>query len=188
MGREHTLRHDAVRNDLDLCVNAAGGVCHKEPSRLSSTGDKTHPDLQMVIGGEQILVDVTIRHPTCPTYYAGKNGSANEQLRSTVIAEQQKTTKYSAMAEAQGAIFIPFAVETYGGLGKSAKKLLQIISKAAQDQMLMYPYQRIVQNLRGQIAISIQRGNAIAMLASYNRSIRGSVVRGRRAAAIAITA
>ena len=43
MGRELTLRHDAVRNDLDLCVHAAGGVCHKEPSRLSSNGDKTRP-------------------------------------------------------------------------------------------------------------------------------------------------
>ena len=92
------------------------------------------------------------------------------------------------MAEAQGARFIPFAVETYGGLGKSTKKFLQIISKAAEDQMLMYPYQRIVQKLRGQIAISIQRGNAIAILANYNRSINRSVVRGRRAVAIGMAA
>ena len=67
------------------------------------------------------------------------------------------------MAETQNAKFIPFAVEMYGGLGKSAKKLLNKISKCARDQ--------IIQNLKGEIAISIQRGNAIAILAGYNRAI-----------------
>ena len=59
----------------------------------------------------------------------------------------------------------------YGGLGRSAKKLLKLISKCARDQMLMWPYHRIIQNLKGEIAISIQRGNAIAILAGYNRAI-----------------
>ena len=39
------------------------------------------------------------------------------------------------MGETQNAKFIPFAVEMYGGLGKSAKKLLNMISKCASDQM-----------------------------------------------------
>jgi len=87
------------------------------------------------------------------------------------MAEQRKNNKYSAMAETQNAKFIPFAVEMYGGLGKSAKKLLNMISKCARDQMLMWLYHRIIQNLKGEIAISIQRGNAIAILAGYNRAI-----------------
>ena len=37
--------------------------------------------------------------------------------------------------------------------------------------MLMWPYHRVIQNLKGEIAISIQRGNAIAILAGYNRAI-----------------
>ena len=78
----------------------------------------------LVIGSQQILVDVTIRNPTSPTYYECRGGSAEQQLRSTVIAEQQKTAKYSTMAKAQGAKFLPFAVEMYGGMGKSAKQLL----------------------------------------------------------------
>ena len=56
-----------------------------------------------MIGSQQILVDVTIRNPTSPTYYECRGGSAEQQLRSTVIAEQQKTAKYSTMAKAQGA-------------------------------------------------------------------------------------
>ena len=48
-----------------------------------------------------------------------------------------------------------------------------MISKCARDQMLMWPYHRIIQNLKGEIAISIQRGNVIAILglAGYNRAI-----------------
>ena len=57
--------------------------------------------------------------------------------------------------------------------GKSAKKLLNKISLCARprDQMLMWPYHRIILNLKGEIAISIQSGNAIAILAGYNRAI-----------------
>ena len=58
-----------------------------------------------------------LRNPTSPTYYECRGGSAEQQLRSTVIAEQQKTAKYSTMAKAQGAKFLPFAVEMYGGMG-----------------------------------------------------------------------
>ena len=77
----------------------------------------------------------------------------------TTIQRQQK-----GMAKTQDAKFIPFAVEMYGGLGRSAKKLLKMISKCARDQMLMWPYHQIIQNLKGEIAVSIQRGNAIAIL------------------------
>ena len=127
-----------------------------------------------MVNGEQLLVDVTIRTPTTPTYYECKDGSADEQLKSTVIAEQQKTNKYSAMAKAQDAKFLPFACEVYGGIGKSANKLLKQIYKSARDQMLMWPYQQIVEHLRGTVAISIQKGNAVAILAGYARAVRRS--------------
>ena len=78
------------------------------------------------------------------------------------------------MAKAQGAKFLPFAVEMYGGMGKSAKQLLQLINKSARDQMLTWPYQQMMQNLKGDIAISIQRGTAIAILAGYQSSIAKS--------------
>jgi hypothetical protein len=152
----------------------AGGVCIKEPSRLSANGRKTRPDLQLVLNGQYYLIDVTIRHPTCPTYYDCKEGSSEVQLASTAIAEKQKIGKYSTMAKDQHASFLPFAVESYGGLGKSAKQVIQLIQQSATDQMLMWPYQQIVENLKAEIAISIQRGNAVAMQAmqaGYNRSI-----------------
>ena len=59
-----------------------------------------------------------------------------DQQSNNFDPEQQKTAKYSTMAKAQGAKFLPFAVEMYGGMGKSAKQLLQLINKSARDQML----------------------------------------------------
>ena len=91
-GREITLRHDSVVNDLHHGIKAAGGVCIKEPSRLGSDGDNSRPDLQVVIGGEQVLVDVTIGNPTCQTY---QDQCSEEQLRCTVMAEQRKNNKDS---------------------------------------------------------------------------------------------
>jgi len=77
-GREITLRHDAVVNDLQHGIRAAGGACTKEPTRLSADGDKSRPDLQAVIGAEQVLVDVTIGNPTCQTY---QDQCPEEQLK-----------------------------------------------------------------------------------------------------------
>ena len=82
------------------------------------------------------------------------------------------------MAKAQGAKFIPFAVEIYGGLGKDAKRLLNRVYKSNRDQSLVWPYQHVMEDIKGNIAISIQRGNAIAYQQAYNRAI-GCVSRGR---------
>ena len=52
--------------------------------RLGSDGDNSRPDLQVVIGGEQVLVDVTIGNPTCQTY---QDQCSEEQLKCTVMAQ-----------------------------------------------------------------------------------------------------
>jgi len=74
-----------------------------------------------------------------PSCYESKHGSPDEQLKSTLIAEQQTTNKNSAMAKAQDAKFLPFACDIYGGIGKSATKLLKQLYKSARDQMFLWP-------------------------------------------------
>ncbi len=41
------------------------------------------------------------------------------------------------MAKTQQSSLLPFAVETYGGLGKSARKLIKLIASAAEDELQM---------------------------------------------------
>ncbi len=74
----------------------AGGLAHKEPTHLSGNGDPTRPDLQLVLNGQQVLVDVTIRHPGCMTNIM--HGSARQQLAAAHKGEAEKKAKYAAMA------------------------------------------------------------------------------------------
>jgi hypothetical protein len=168
MGTDITIRHDDVKNTLYLSAHHAGGLARKEPSRLSANGDNTRPDLQMVLNGQQYLIDVTIRHPLSQKYLLK---SSRNQLHAAMVGEQEKIVKYSSMAAAQKAKFKPFSVETYGGLGKSARGIYRLIQASARDHMMMWPYQQVVEEMRGAVAIAIQRGNAMVMLAAYNRAI-----------------
>ena len=117
-GRTITARHHNAVDSLYVSTIHAGGVAIKEPTHLSGSGDQTRPDLQLALNGQQYLVDVTIRHPGCKTNIM--HGSARQQLAAAHKGEAEKKAKYAAMAKTQQASFIPFAVETYGGLGKSA--------------------------------------------------------------------
>ena len=74
------------------------------------------------------------------------------------------------MAKNQQASFIPFAVETYGGLGKSARKLINLIASAAEDGLQMLSESEVRKELRGSVAIAVQKGNANIILAEYNRA------------------
>jgi len=176
-GRSLTTRHHLTVDALYVSTLHAGGLAIKEPTNLSGQGDHSRPDLQLVVNGQQCLVDVTIRHPGCKTNIA--NGSAREQLAAAAKGEAEKKAKYTDMAQTQQASFLPFAVETYGGLGKSARKLIKQIASAAEDQMQMLTEEEIREELRGSVAIAIQKGNAMIMLSAYHKAI-GVSARTRR--------
>ena len=159
----------------------AGGVAIKEPTHLSGSGDHTRPDLQLALNGQRYLVDVTIRHPGCKTNI--QHGSARQQLAAAHKGETEKKAKYAAMAKAQQASFIPFAVETYGGLGKSARKLINQIVAAAEDQQQLLSSEEIRKELTGSVAIAVQKGNAKILLAAYHRAVGGAARHGKGLAA-----
>ena len=77
-GAKITRRHHGATDALHVSTIHAGGLSYKEPHDLSGNGDHTRPDLQLVLNGRQLLVDVTIRHPACKTNIM--HGSARQQL------------------------------------------------------------------------------------------------------------
>jgi hypothetical protein len=180
-GRTITDRHHETVDSLYVSTIHAGGLANKEPTRLSGNGDHTRPDLQLVLNGQQVLVDVTIRHPGCMTNIM--HGSARQQLAAAHKGEAEKKAKYAAMAKAQQASFLPFAVETYGGLGKSARKLIKQIVAAAEDQMQLLSSEEIRKELTGSVAIAVQKGNAKILLAAYHRAVGGAAGYGKGLAA-----
>src|ERR1700685_2230789 len=71
------------------------------------------------------------------------------------------------------------AVETYGGLGKSARKLINQIVAAAEDQQQLLSSEEIRKELTGSLAIAVQKGNAKILLAEYHRAVSGAARYGK---------
>ncbi len=130
-----------------------------------------------------MLLDVTIRHPACKTNIM--HGSAEQQLAAAHKGEAEKKAKYTAMAKTQQAEFLPFAVETYGGLGKAARKVMKRIASAAEVGPQMLSEKEALRELKGAVAIAVQKGNANIILAEYHRAMSAAARRGRGIAALA---
>jgi hypothetical protein len=158
----------------------AGGLAIKEPTQLGGKDDQTRPDAHLVLDGRQVLVDATVRHPTCKTNI--QHGSARHQLAAAHKGEAEKKAKYAAMAKIQQAEFVCFAVETYGGMGKGARKLVRKIASVAQDRLQGVSEKEIRRELEESVAIAVQRGNADIMLAEYF-SATSAAARGNRGSA-----
>jgi len=65
------------------------------------------------------------------------------------------------VVKTQQASFLSFAVETCGGLGKSARKLMKLIALAAENQQQMLNEREVRKELGGSAAIN---GNAMILL------------------------
>ena len=89
------------------------------------------------------------------------------------------------MAKTQQASFIPFAVETLGEVGKSARKLINVIASSAEDGLQMLSEEEVRKELRGWVAIAVQKGNADIILAEYYRAMGAAAKSGRGFAALA---
>ena len=76
-------------------------------------------------------------------------------------------------------------METYGGLGKSARKLIKLIASAAEDKLQMLSEEEVSQELRGSVLIAVQKGNANIILAEYYRAMDAAARSDRGLAAFA---
>jgi len=166
-GREITIRHNQVVATIDRFARLAGATVVVEPKNLFSESSK-RPDLQIIMGHKHYLLDVTITHPTAPANLS----HSQKPLGQAHAAEKLKCRKYDQITQEQHAIFVPFVIETYGGLGVCAQKLLNELSIFAIDHAVIRSRYDIVNGLRYSIACSVQRGNAMIASAGYANSLR----------------
>ena len=97
--------------------------------------------------------------------------AARKPLAAAHQAEMRKTNKYTQTAQMQHAEFVPFAVETMGGIAREGEKLLNHILSSCRQEMTLWPHEQVMAELRGSIAIAVQRGNAMCMLSGYSRAV-----------------
>lgn len=165
--QELTLRHDAVVHALYLHANHSGAAACKEPQGLS-TEDGRRPDLQIALPGAHLLTDVVVSHPLAPSHVAD---AAVDHLAIAAAAADGKATKYKDVASTQMAEFIPFSVETTGGIGADAARLIDLLSLASRDYLTLPSHHPFANSILSSVAIAIQRGNALAIQAGYSRAV-----------------
>src|SRR3981081_2844036 len=102
------------------------------PKNLFSESSK-RPDLQIIINHKNYLLDVTIVNPTAPSNLS----HSQKSLGQANAAEKLKINKYEQLSLDQHAIFIPFVIETFGGLGGKAREFLDELSVFAIDHALV---------------------------------------------------
>jgi hypothetical protein len=172
-------RHDTIVKAVQEVVQIAGGAVVCEPPSVS-TEDLRRPDHLIALDNKLIYTDVSVTHPTAVSYV-----SQRQSLNSLQLADkkaQEKIEKYKDIIPVS-AEFNPFIVETYGGIGRHAQKLIDQISVHASEHQSVWTENEVGNFLRFAIAINIQRGNARAVNHGYTynlRSIQAPIVRPRR--------
>jgi len=160
-----TRRHDhAIVDNLTRWVTKLGGYATKPTKRdaLRLGGEDVIPDFDMQIGPSRFLGDVTVWDPTAPSHVVK---AATQPLAVAAEAEKNKHDKYREHLRRlrPRPIFVPFAVESYGGIGNEASNFIkQLIAQAAGLRTVWQPSE-VVHNIYWSIACAIQRWNASIM-------------------------
>jgi hypothetical protein len=161
--RSINTRHDSIAHVVARWANRAGLVSVLEPYYLFQHQGLKRCDVQLVGHGSNIIMDVTVVDPTSPTHVSS---SSKSTLHTAMKTEQRKIVKYGEDAKRHGLTLYPFAVETYGGWGPSANKLLQHIHAMAAsipEHTRCWSSKEIRSGLAEAVSVAVQRGNAMVI-------------------------
>jgi hypothetical protein len=153
---EGTARHNNI--SLQLKHSALNGGCYAryEPRDLSQDDNK-RPDVELFTLPVSTLIDVVVSNPIAPSH---AQSAIHHPLAVADQAAKKKCKKYQEMAAFQNAKFSPFACETLGGISRSAKQVVGLISDITVTNCSWLPKRTVMNDLLDVVAIHIQRGNA----------------------------
>lgn len=152
-----TFRHDAIVRILAMLARKAGATCYVEPRFCEGI----RPDIHIVFPSTKFLVDVSVVHPAAPTYAP----RSHIPLFSALCRERDKTTKFAKLASEEKAQFVPFVLETFGGWGRQATKLISdIASLAVESKSISVTGDDVRGDMVRVIAIALQAGNSSVLL------------------------
>jgi len=129
-----------------------------------------HADLLLLRHGLKLYIDVTVTRPTMESLLKTAPLSVSTQpLFSTRRAAGRKHDKYDEIARVNEYRMVPFAVETYGGIGSEATTLLYTMAAHSKEyspaQFLTHAYARL--------SVALQSSNAdIAQLGMEQLHLR----------------
>ena len=127
-----------------------------------------HADLLLLKHGLKLYIDVTVTRPTKESTLRN-GGISTMPLFSTRAVAAKKHSKYDEIARVNEYRMVPFAVETYGGIGAEATTLLHTMAAHSKEyspaDFLLHAHKRL--------SIALQSSNAdIAQLAMQQHHLR----------------
>jgi hypothetical protein len=182
---EVTTRHDEVARALYHCALSMGIRAQLEPKGLDPSSE-LRPDLLLTLPGRLVLTDVAVCHPLAPG--ALRAGQALRPLGRAKQLEYAKRAKYTQISARHGFVQLPFAVETTGGLGPSAVKLVKAMAEASEERLAMWSKDAVIRELVGTVAMAVQRGGALAYFDGMERSLGVMRMRAEREKAAVLQA
>ena len=154
-GGEAGRRHDEIVDRLVDAVQRAGGQAWSEP-RQDFWQDRRRTDIYAVLGPKAYHIDVRVTHPTSVSYITV---ACQGPLRAAEAAAQEKRRRYAAMAHAEGATFVPFVIETFGGFGKDAKAFIADLARFASTTSQVWSAAETRFMVRAEVQRALFEGN-----------------------------
>lgn len=167
-----TQRHNnLVQVLMDLAINA-GFTAIREPNSHLRPEDVSeqaplskdynlHADILLLKHDLKLYVDVTVCRPTNSTNLTLKS-SLTKPLHSTRAPASGKHSKYDEIAKINGYKMIPFAIESYGGIGREGSDFLRTLAAHSRE----YTPAAFLLHARKRLSVTLQSSNAnIAQLA-----------------------
>jgi hypothetical protein len=169
---ELSRRHDAVVDAIGRVAWMVGAQVKREVEGLDADSRK-RPDLEIVFPGRRLLTDVVVSHSlTASSIMRGQSLTAQWQ--------GVKNKKYAGVASRIGAELLNVSLDSCGGMAADAVRLVAAIGEEGERwSMGSWTSGEIKRQLLGGMAVAVQRGNALAMLAGCTRSGRSNALGGR---------
>ena len=147
--------HTTIEPSFPAVITTA---THPTTNQLTHTKEqsKDRGDLLLIRGNQVILIDVSVTRPTSTTNLTltqKKDVTIQPGIAASIV-EQRKHARYDEECKKHGWRLIPFALESYGGYGKEATKLLLDMAELADSPLAF------IQHARNALSVVLQCGNA----------------------------
>ena len=171
-GSSVSRRHHRLVHQVAALAKSVGFHATIEPSFPAVITTTTHPitnqlihskekskdrgDLLLIRGNQVILIDVSVTRPTSTTNLTltqTKDVTVQPGIAASIV-EQRKHAHYDEECKKHGWKLIPFVLESYGGFGKEASKLLLDMAELADSPLAF------IQHARNVVSVALQCGNA----------------------------
>jgi len=177
-----TQRHNNLVQVLqDLAVSVGFSAIrepnsHVRPETIAAQASGSeeynhHADLLLLKHGLKLYIDVTVTRPTKESVLkmSKRAGASTTPLFATRTAAAMKHYKYDEIARVNEYRMVPFAVETYGGIGAEATTLLYTMAAHCKE----YSPREFLLHAHRRISVALQSSNAdIAQLAMQQHHLR----------------